>query len=317
MIVIHTHYLNTPNPDITSIAEDQLPRFAVPFFFAISGYFWGLKIRNADSPLQASIPMAKRILFLFVAWSAIYLFPLKHVPDIAKPILMIKDVYWNFVELAAYPVTLIMEGTKVHLWFLAGLLCSITICSTLVRYNRINTLVALSVLLYAVGLLAKAYSLTPLGFHTAFNTRDGPFFGTIFFASGYILSGLKPDETWLAKGLMIMGFGFVMHFTELYLLWRYYGQSPLRQDYVIGTYFMGIGAATAALSNHRLVKFELPGKIGQLTLGIYAIHFAFVDLLWQSFKGLPWELFFLAVLFLSVSTAWLLGRSRMTRRLVA
>ncbi len=315
VIVIHTHYSNTHNLDIASVAEDQFPRFAVPFFFAISGYFWGLKIRNADSPTPASISMAKRILFLFLAWSAIYLFPFKYVPDIANPVLMVKGAYWNVVNLAAHPLTLIMEGTKVHLWFLMGLLCSIATCLILVKYNRIKTLVALSILLYAMGLLAKAYSPTPLGIHTTFNTRDGPFFGTIFFVSGYILSGLKPDESWLGKGLLIMGFGFAMHFTELYLLWRYYGQSPL-QDYVIGTYFMGIGAAMVALSNHPLLRLEMFSGLGRLTLGIYAIHFAFVDMLSQGFKSLPWELLSLAVLFLSVTTAMILSRNSITRRLV-
>ncbi len=263
VIAIHTHHYGNPaDAGIAAIVVDQIARFAVPFFFAISGYFWGLKIRNADSPLPASISMAKRILFLFIAWSAIYLFPLKHAPDIANPILMVKSAYWNTVKLAADPVTLIMEGTKVHLWFLVGLLCSIAICSILVKYNRIKTLVALSILLYAVGLLAKAYSLTPLGIHTAFNTRDGPFFGT---------------------------------------------------------YFTGMGAAIVALSNHPFLRLGIFSGLGRLTLGIYAAHFAFVDILRHSFKtgSLSWGGYFFAVLFLSVSTALILSRHRLTRKLAA
>ena len=78
-------------------------------------------------------------------------------------------------------------------------------------------------------------------------------------------------------------------------------------------------ATIAALSNHSALRLGILSSLGRLTLGIYAIHFAFVDMLRQSFKtgSLSWGGYFFAVLFLSVSTAWLLGRSRLTHRLVA
>ena len=324
VISIHTHAYGQAMTAETYhtynlvIFVDQFARFAVPFFFTISGYFWGVKARKTGAPLEVSLFMAKRIFFILFVWSAFYLLPLGDFQNFANgPFQLVKEMYWNALKLASDPLTLIMQGTKIHLWFLVGLLWSVAISSILVKYNRIRILIVLSIALYATGLLAKSYSFTPFGIHVDFNTRNGPFFGTIFFVSGYVLSSLKPDETWLAKGLIVMGVGYVMHFTELYVIWRHYGQSPF-QDYVIGTYFMGIGAAMASLSNHRLFRFELLGKIGQLTLGIYVIHLAFADMLRQYFKTehLNWGLYFLAVWILSLTTVMILSLNRFSRKLV-
>jgi len=49
----------------------QFSRFAVPFFFTVSGYFWGVKINAGAAVLRTSLSMAKRIAVVFVAWSLI------------------------------------------------------------------------------------------------------------------------------------------------------------------------------------------------------------------------------------------------------
>lgn len=317
VIAIHTH-VNPAAAGIAAIVVDQIARFAVPFFFAISGYFWGLKIRNADSPLPASISMAKRILFLFLAWSAIYLFPFSHLNDLSAGIAGVaRAAYWNVESMLKTPLTLALEGTSIHLWFLPGLLCALAIASLFIRGKWIKPLFFIALFLYCAGLLGKAYSDTPPGFHTAFNTRDGPFFGTIFFVSGYLLSGFEPDEKWFSKGIMLLAAGYMLQFSEIYFLSSRYGATPF-QDYVAGTYFTGMGATIAALSNHPFLRLGIFSGLGRLALGIYAVHFAFVDVLRQSLKtgSLSWGGYFLAVLFLSVSTALILSRHRLTSRLV-
>ena len=170
VIAIHTHPYD--NATDTAVVVDQIARFAVPFFFAISGYFWGLKIRNADSPLQVSIPMAKRILFLFLAWSAIYLFPFSNLHDMSGGISgLAKAAYWNVESVLQSPLTLALEGTSIHLWFLPGLLCALAIASFFVGAKWVKPLLFIALFLYCAGLLGKAYSDTPPGFHTAFYAR--------------------------------------------------------------------------------------------------------------------------------------------------
>ena len=303
-----------------NVLIDQLARFAVPFFFVISGYFWGIKTRRSASPIPASVSMAKKILTIFLAWSAIYALPVDF-GSFAEygPLGPIKADYWNLNGLIHDPLTLIMQGTSVHLWFLVGLLCALLICAPLVKNKQLKTLIAVSVALYIFGLLAKSYSATPFGIHINFNTRNGPFFGTLFFVSGYLLSSLKPTPKWLGTGLAILGIGYLLHFLELYLLWSWYGTSP-HQDYVIGTYFMGVGAAIAALSNHRFLQNDALSDLGKLTLGLYAIHFIFVEMLRPIGKLTTspfWELgYVILVLMLSVAAVMLLSKHKMARKIV-
>ena len=74
----------------------------------------------------------------------------------------------------------------------------------------------------------------------------------------------------------------------------------------------------ASLSNHRLIRFKALGNMGKLTLGIYAVHFAFVDMLGRNFRmeHLSWMFFLFAVCFLSISTALLLSKNRLSKKLV-
>lgn len=303
-----------------NVILNQLARFAVPFFFVISGYFWGVKIRNGSELISSSLHMAKRILIIFIAWSCIYLLPIKLGAINELGILgSIKVVYWNISDLSQHPVTLLMQGTKVHLWFLIGMLCSLFLCATLVHKKQTKLLIILSIVLYLFGILAKSYANTPIGIDIEFNTRNGPFFSTIFFVTGYILSGKNINKKWLIYGCIIACFGVFFHFIEIYTLWIMFETYP-GHDFVIGTYFMGVGVAMSALSNHPLLKSKTLSKIGQMTLGIYAVHLVFVDLLRpidKAFNSVIWELgYVVIVLVLSIITSLLLSKSKIAKKIV-
>lgn len=299
---------------------NQLSRFAVPFFFVISGYFWGVKIRNGSDPISSSIYMAKRILIIFIAWCFIYLLPL-NIGSIYEygALGPIKMAYWNISNLIQQPVTLLMQGTKVHLWFLVGMLCALFLCSIFIQKKQIRGLIVLSLVLYLFGVLAKAYVNTPIGISIDFNTRNGPFFSTLLFITGYLLSGKNIHEKWLLYGFMVFCIGSALHFAEIYTLWLIFETDP-KQDFVIGTYFMGVGVAMAALSNHPALKIKTLSKIGQMTLGIYAVHFVFVDLLRPFDKAsdsVLWELgYVVVVFFLSIITSLILSKSKTTKKIV-
>ncbi|GGC97010.1 acyltransferase [Undibacterium terreum] len=298
----------------------QLARFAVPFFFVISGYFWGEKLKK-DQPISPiSIAMAKRVLLIFAVWSLVYALPynLGAIADygLVGPI---KYAYWTWMAVLNDPLSFFMQGTKVHLWFLIALVFSLVITACFVAKKKFKALMAVAILLYLLGLLSKAYADTPLGIHTDFDTRNGPFFGTIFFASGYFLSTYTPNSSWFLKGLLIFGAGFILHFSELYFLSNAYGVS-VYQDYVAGTYFMGMGMAIAALSNAEFLQFDTLSKYGKFTLGLYAVHIIFVDVLrpigrWTNFW--LWEFVYVALVFLLSAVCVLaLSRIKATRAFV-
>ena len=318
VIIIHTKPFDQQNLDGLYVFINVLARFGVPFFFVISGYFWGTKIRQSGAIVSVSTGMAKKISIMLIAWSIFYILP-DNIGDMfnVTPLQYLKEIDLNLKFISHNPKWVLMNGTKLHLWFLVALLYSLGISAMLVQKKRIKTLIAISIALYLLGVLAKAYSATPIGIHVHFNTINGPFFGTVFFVSGYLLSGLKPNRNWFKVGLSLLILGYVMHFSEIYFLEKWYGVNPI-QDYVLGTYFIGVGVAMISLSN--VFRNITLSRIGRLTLGIYAIHFVFVDSLspiapsfgpfFRNF-GYP-----ILVLLLSVVFASLLSMGKLTRRFV-
>jgi surface polysaccharide O-acyltransferase-like enzyme len=198
---------------------NQISRFAVPFFFIISGYFWGAKIRSGSDPMSSSIYMAKRILIIFLAWCFIYLLPLNLSSIYEYGALgPIKVAYWNISNLAQDPVTLLLQGTKVHLWFLIGMLCALMVSTFFVITKKTKLLIVLSISLYLFGVLAKSYANTPIGINIDLNTRNGPFFSTLLFVTGYILSLKNINTKWALYGFLVFCIGSIVHFLEIYTL---------------------------------------------------------------------------------------------------
>ena len=273
-------------------------------------------------PVATALHTGKRILVILIAWSLIYLLlPLDFSslidPKASGPL----DAVWqNMVEIARHPQTLLLQGTKLHLWYLVALLCALAISAFFLSLRQPQLLAVAAIALYVLGLLGKSYLESPLGLDLGINTRNGPFAGTLLFATGYWLSGQRIDNRWALYGLGVFALGYALHFTEILALWKAYGRGPKAHDYTIGTFVMGVGFAMAALSDHPALRSPMLARFGQMTLGIYAVHFAFVDLL-RPVDGLTdhplWEVgYVFLVLGLALLSTWLLSLNRITRKIV-
>jgi len=228
---------------------------------------------------EVTAQSARRLTLLFFAWSLIYVMPtdlagaLSHGP--AGPF---KTVYWNLRRAASDPVLTLLTGTEVHLWFLPSLLCSMVITALFVRLDLPRRLLGLAIVLYLVGLAGKAYSATPCGWPTGFNFRNGPFFGLIFFVFGHGLRGRTVSATWFGWGAWLLVLGYRLQFAELSVLRSRY-VTPLGQDFVLGTLLVGAGVTLLALSVHHHARHAFLARLGPLTLGVYASHMLFLNLL--------------------------------------
>jgi surface polysaccharide O-acyltransferase-like enzyme len=326
VIAIHTTPFEpasatAPSGELPYIIINQLARFAVPFFFAISGYFWGRRINTGMPVGAATLRTLRRLLLLYVAWCLFYLLPFSLQPFYDNGVLgPVKVLYHRLEYFANRPFTLLFAGTKDHLWFISALACAVAISGLFLSRGWFRALLCVAAGLYLFGLLTRAYAASPLGIEFGFNTRNGPFFGTLLFVSGYRLSRFTPQRNWLWSGLLLCSAGALLHFAEIGYIWRHYQVPPTAHDYVIGTYFMGIGATLMALSGHPLLSGRHLATLGKYTLGIYAIHYFFVDLLRPLDPALSspfWEAgYVVAVLLLSAGSVLLLGRFRLTRPLV-
>jgi len=301
---------------------NQLARFAVPFFFVISGYFWARNIQREKDIFALTLARSKRILYIFISWSAIYLLPWNIYDSMKYGITSpAKVTYWNICNAIDNPLTTVMQGTKVHLWFLVGLLCSMTISAFFIKLRQHSLLIIMAIILYAIGLAGKSYTNFPLGFHTEFNFRNGPFFSLIFFVTGYLIQCKHPDKSWLIIGLLTSIIGTNIHFIELIILNKFHGTIMI-QDYVAGTYFFGTGVAVIALSNCKILASSKIQHIGKYTLGIYLSHYIFIDLLKpidRIYSGYAaWELSYpILVFIISYMFAMFLSRLHFTKNLVA
>jgi surface polysaccharide O-acyltransferase-like enzyme len=326
VIIIHTNPFSKPlatgTPFDLGTLLTQLARFAVPCFFVLSGFFWAAKFASVKDITSPTVNMAKRLALIFLAWSLFYLLPTDIVGAFQLGLIgPLKVIYWNVSHVIHSPLSTLLQGTKGHLWFLPSLLFCLLLSWVMLQRDMQRSLLALALLLYGIGLLGKAYADTPIGFHVDFNFRDGPFFGLIFFVTGYVLQRKGPQVAWLYWGAALTVLGFVLHFSELLLLHRYWGIS-MRQDFVIGTYFAGVGMALIALSNAVSLDLRVVSRIGPLVLGVYALHFVFVDLLGplndMYAENIVWAAAYpLAVFVLSSASAYAMSRFPATRQFVA
>ena len=325
VIMIHTRPFFT-GEEAKSIFDpglvlDQLARFAVPFFFVVSGYFWSAKIERQGEVFQLSFAMCRRIAQIFIFWTGVYIVEraLRKIGSIYSsfPGAIVQDILY----LAARPITTAMEGSKSHLWFLPALLSCVAIAAAFVMRRWERALLGFAIVLFAIGLCGAAYSASPLGFTKNFNFRNGPFFGLLFFVMGRRLFHAGPRPSWLGIGAVLVVLGTVVQFAELALIHHYWG-TTLVQNFVIGTGFTGLGMSMMALSNDTRLRCEKAARIGPLVLGIYASHHLFVDVIGERHQWTGWYVFneglyVLVVFALAVLTTYVLSRNRVTRQFVA
>jgi surface polysaccharide O-acyltransferase-like enzyme len=297
----------------------QLERFAVPMFFILSGYFWAGKCAHAGDCWPRALALARRLLFLFACWCAIYA-----AFDVAAAALRHGSLAQGLETVAARhtgPLTLLLQGTRVHLWFLPALASAALLSGALLRTAHWRWLAILAALAFLTGLAGKAYAPL-LGLSSQFNFRNGPFFSLAPFAAGIALRRMGPSRAWLARGALVAAAGLLLQLGEVAWLHRAW-RASLEQDYVFGTLAYGLGVSMVALSGAAAGARHVPrlAAVGTLTLGIYVSHYLFIDLLYPldaRLRGHPgWPLAYAALVFAcALALTALLARRAPTRRLV-
>jgi surface polysaccharide O-acyltransferase-like enzyme len=259
---------------------NQGSRWVIPFFTIIAGYFWGMKVRKSNQLLQFSLRYGLRLLMLWAFWCVIYLI----IPDDIEALrnygfsAFIKVPFWRLLVLLRNPQTLLFVGSSYHLWFFIALLWAMAITTTVLRFGEEKWLLWIGGMLYLFGLIAGSWSTTPIGITIPFHTKHGPFFSTIFFIIGWYLSSGRFIFSHKIILILILG-GLGMHIWEVYLLWGNFEVSPTSHAYLLGTLPFGTGIAMLALSKPNLGGNKIISKLGKYTLGIYAVHYIFVDFL--------------------------------------
>lgn len=240
---------------------DQLARWAVPFFFIMTGYFTRFDT-GPNAVIQRSVT---RIVPLYLFWLVLYItWADQETVRLADPVWLIG--------------ALIYGGPGFHLWFLPSLVVCVSIAAILLHIGRFRVLLATAGALYLIGLALGSYETVVSSDEfiqktARLNTRSGPFFGLIFIAMGAWLRA-HPIRLSIGQTLLVVLAGIALSNVEALSLLHLNSVPYIRHDFLFGTLLTGFGSAvlfTTVIRPNGIVD-RAARALGPVTFGIYAVH---------------------------------------------
>jgi peptidoglycan/LPS O-acetylase OafA/YrhL len=232
-------------------------RWAVPFFFIVSGYF--LAQRLAD-PKRADLrPTLYRLVWLFALWNILYM-PLVLASHEPKEILR-RLLFPSFIYI----------GESFHLWFPSSLLFGFIVLLFMFYYKLDKWIPLLSAGIMLHILLARAYnSVFPIKFPFDFVVARF-WFSIPALYLGVWLFRRGPLNRWLALGLALGGLG--LQIGEAWFLQTRFNISAYDQEILIGTLPFALGIASLGLSGIGLLENPTLSRWGkEYSLGTYLLQ---------------------------------------------
>jgi surface polysaccharide O-acyltransferase-like enzyme len=300
------------------VATDHACRFAVPFFFFVSGYLLARSTRGGPVLPRAAAGFRRAVL-LYLAWSVLFLAvnPFEGAAHdwlgdghVSRPLPTWPPPGELMIQL--------FQGARIQLWFLPALGTALLVVGLLDR-SRPAVGLAVAVTLYAVGLAGGAYG-PATGIDLGAVSRNGPFFGTLFVFLGHA-TGKAGGRPRLGPAVALAGAGAALQAVEVWCLHEFAGAdwiSP-QVDYYGGTALMGVGAGRMALARPDFGAGTVWPRLGLLTLGVYLLHVDVQYLLSAVVppRTLAWQFgLVIASYVISLALTWALARTRVGRRLV-
>ncbi|KZE66123.1 hypothetical protein AWM68_07035 [Fictibacillus phosphorivorans] len=268
---------------------DNAARFAVPFFFSASGYFFAQKMKSEEAPFHYFKSYVIKLIKLYFVWLLFYtcydvLLVLLNGVAVKEKLIKYFE-HFTLLNLFYYG-----KGTSGYqLWFLTALIWSTIILFLFLRFKQMKLLFWFSLGLNLLGLLGQAYTMFikfPIN-----STRDAMFFGLFYttlgvmFALNNRFSGLKKLNGRTFLGLALIG--IAVQAMEGYILDKVLSGS--HGEYFFSTILLTAFLFLFALHYKSLGKGLYLTKVGANALGIYIIHVFFLDVFNKFIKVLNLE----------------------------
>jgi surface polysaccharide O-acyltransferase-like enzyme len=299
VIILHLEYPNVPN-DI-AVGLRLMSRWAIPFFFIVSGYY--LAGKNSTTNRLKIQPIIERLIWVFLLWTLIY-----------APVVIDQHDIVTLIKRLTSP-TFILFGDFNHLWFISSLTLGYIFLTFFNRFNSKILLSVVSVLIISVALLAGSYAIFKPGFSLDFDTAR-QWLSIPFLYMGFLFSQ-KGQPSWRISIIWII-IGSGLQIVEAKFLASQFGIPAYEHQFLIGTIPFAIGMAGLALSNFKLHGFSIFSRWGrEYSLGIYLIHPLIIYILSISISApglisspiwqitLPVTVLFLSIFFLSLINHYL------------
>ena len=172
VVAVHTSPLESIWPYGDFLLTRIIARLAVPFFFMLTGYFT-VQVKKTE----------KKLLLLYLGVTCLYL-----------PVQIYKYMGGETFTAGRILKDIFFDGTFYHLWYLPACMLGLALMTLFLKCGKENA-VAISILLYVIGLLGDSYfglvRLSPVlskvydGMFTCFSyTRNGIFMAPLFLLLG-------------------------------------------------------------------------------------------------------------------------------------
>ena len=172
VVAVHTSPLESIWPYGDFLLTRIIARLAVPFFFMLTGYFT-VQVKKTE----------KKLLLLYLGVTCLYL-----------PVQIYKYMGGETFTAGRILKDIFFDGTFYHLWYLPACMLGLVLMTLFLKCGKENA-VAISILLYVIGLLGDSYfglvRLSPVlskvydGMFTCFSyTRNGIFMAPLFLLLG-------------------------------------------------------------------------------------------------------------------------------------
>lgn len=333
VICIHTGFnanltYFTAEWEFIQYIPNHIFRFAVPFFFMASGYFFGKKLQTTPASKVIRV-YCRRFFLLFIAWSVFYSVVPTYFPLTA---ILHEGINFNYVDwlqktpvsimhlIYTSPIDVLFTGASFHLWFFPSLLFAYIVLSIFILTKQAKYALAFAVLLYVFGLIFGKYLgvVTTIHFPFWFNTRNGPYFSMLFVVIGWRIAQLKKIPS-CRQAIVLLVSGLLCQEAEAYVLWQFFSKDLLF-DYLLGTVPFAMGIFILLLQNPYLGKNSVLQTIAPLVLGIYGIHvivMSYINGLSVYFTSGTWQFAYPMFIFIiSIVVVRIFKRFRFTRMLV-
>lgn len=224
VIILHAPPFASYSKILTFGFRNIVTVIAVPFFFAASGFLTFSKLNSLTDEAERTTYIckyAKRIIQMYLIWSAVYLFFVIYE--------WIKDGF-SYMSIVIYIRNFFFEGSYSTIWFLPALLSATIIVYLLSKRFNLKTVFIIAVPFYFFGILGSSYFGITQKIPFLFNVfgiyytclksvKNGLLFGFIFVALGACIAEYE-DNIKLKPSLCFLGFsaGMILLAVETFVI---------------------------------------------------------------------------------------------------
>lgn len=297
VIIIHV-------PSFLSIYFD----FAVPYFFALSGFFLANKLNPENVNFNSLKNISIRHWRLFIFWALIY----SLLPPNWPQLILHGNVVSGFLEtlngsidkFAINPINWLLDGPPAgfHLWYLANAPLAAAVVFIFLKLNLRCLLVPLAIAsLVALFLLAPEQCAGTVQWAT--RAKLGTLVAIPALIAGYEFSLRYKGSGQILIGSILILLGVMVKVFEL--------RSLVEGCISTGSISIGAGMFIFLLNFPRLPGGNLWSELGKLTVGVYILHIAIRPIYFSIAPKVQWFPDSLGFIFLAVITfciVWALTR---------